>query len=182
MKNLELNKIAAAILIAGIIAMIVGNVADILYQPNKEFKRGYQIDTAATTGSTHQKDAPPQEQIDMAILMAKADIEAGQKDFKKCAICHTVTKNGPNRVGPNLWNIIGNKKASKDNFVYSKAMSEKGREWTYDDIFALLTSPRKFVPGTKMAFAGYKNHQDAANIIAYLRTLSDIPKPLPQKK
>lgn len=181
MKNLELNKIAAAILIAGIIAMIVGNVADILYQPNKEFKRGYKIETPEQPSHINQKEESPQEQIDIALLMANANADAGQKEFKKCSICHTVTKNGPNRVGPNLWNIVNVPKAMKDKFVYSKALSEKGGKWTYDDLLALLVSPRKYVPGTKMAFAGYKNPQDAANVIAYLRTLSDKPEPLPKQ-
>ncbi len=182
MKGLELNKIAAAILIAGIIAMIVGNVADIIYQPNKEFKRGYTIATSEQSSHTSQNNNNPQEQIDIAVLMANANTEAGQKEFKKCAICHTITKNGPNRVGPNLWNIVNSPKAMKDKFVYSKAMSDKKGNWTYDDLMSLLTSPRKFVPGTKMAFAGYKNPQEAANVIAYLSTLSDKPEALPKQE
>ena len=182
MKGLELNKIAAAILIAGIIAMVVGNIADILYQPNKDFKRGYTIETSEQTSHTNQDNNTPQEQIDISVLMANANAELGQKEFKKCAICHTVTKNGSNRVGPNLWNIVNAPKAMKDKFVYSKAMSDKKGNWTYDDLMSLLTSPRKFVPGTKMAFAGYRNHQDAANVIAYLRTLSDKPEPLPKQE
>lgn len=182
MKGLELNKIASAILIAGIIAMVVGNVADILYQPNKEFKRGYTIETSEQPSNTHNNDNNPEEQIDISVLMANASAEAGQKEFKKCSICHTVTKNGPHRVGPNLWNIVNAPKAMKDKFVYSKAMSDKKGNWTYGDLMSLLISPRKFVPGTKMAFAGYRNPQDAANVIAYLRTLSDKPEALPKQK
>ncbi len=181
MKGLELNKVAAAILIAGIMAMIIGNIADIIYQPNKDFKRGYQIEVQDSTLDSHQQEPTAQEQVDIALIMSKASSELGQKEFKKCSICHTTNQNGPNRVGPNLWNIVNSKKAAKENFVYSSAMKDKKDTWTYDDLFALLTSPRKFIPGTKMAFAGYKKPEDAANVIAYLRTLSDKPEALPKK-
>lgn len=181
MKGLELNKVAAAILIAGIVAMIVGNIADIIYQPNKEFKRGYQIEVQESSPNLQHNEVAPEEQVDIALIMSKASSELGQKEFKKCSICHTTNKNGPNRVGPNLWNIVNAKKATKEGFVYSNAMKDKKGTWTYDDLFALITSPRKFVPGTKMAFAGYKKPEDAANVIAYLRTLSDKPEPLPKK-
>lgn len=181
MKDLELNKVAAAILIAGILAMVIGNIADILYRPNKEFKRGYQLEVSETTQvSQHQETAQP-EQVDIALLMSKAAADLGQKDFKKCSICHTTERNGPNRVGPNLWDVVNRQKASKPGFTYSQAMTDKKGTWTYEDLFALITSPKQFVPGTKMAFAGYKKHEDAANVIAYLRTLSDKPEPLPKK-
>lgn len=179
MDGFELNKIAATILIAGIVAMIAGNLADILYQPNKTFKRGYQVEVADISPSTYAK-ATEDESFDIPTLMAKADVESGKKDIKKCSICHTFSKGEPNRIGPNLWEIVDSAKASKKDFTYSKALLSKGGLWSYEDLIRFIYKPRKFASGTKMAFAGYKNPQDAANIVAFLRTLSDSPKPLPK--
>ena len=179
MKNLELNKIASAILIAGIIAMVVGNLADILYKPDKEFPRGYQVEVTnavATTADTTTQAV----QLDIAQLMSKAQAELGLKESKKCAICHTFNKGGANRVGPNLWNIVNAKQAQVPGFTFSPALSAKTGTWNYKELVEYLMSPRKYAPGTKMTFAGFSNPQDAANMVAYLRTLSDNPAPLPK--
>jgi len=99
--------------------------------------------------------------------------------FKKCKACHTADQGGPNRVGPNLWNVVGGPKAHAEDFSYSDAITGLGGEWTYADLDAYLTKPKDFAPGTKMTFAGLKKPKDRAAVISYLRTLSDSPKPLP---
>lgn len=171
MDGFEINKFAAAILIAGIIAMLAGNLADIMYEPNKKFDRGYQVEIEENQGSI--STSKEEEKIDIKDLMSKADAEKGKHDIKKCSLCHTFDNGGANKIGPNLWNIVGSPKASSKTFSYSKSMLAKGGEWNAEDLFAFLSKPNKFIPGTKMAFAGYKNHQNAANIIAYLKTLSN---------
>ena len=113
-------------------------------------------------------------------MIAKADVKAGQKVFKKCKACHSTAKGGPHKVGPNLWNIVGRAKASAPGFKYSSAMAAKGGKWTYQDLAAFLARPKAFVKGTKMSFSGLKKAADLANIIAYMRSLSDSPAPLPQ--
>ena len=89
------------------------------------------------------------------------------------------TRAAPNKVGPNQWNLVGRKKASEAGFSYSSALQSKGGEWTYEDINHMIFKPQAFVRGTKMAFVGLPKEQDRADVIAYLRTMSDNPPPLP---
>jgi cytochrome c len=117
---------------------------------------------------------------DLAALLAAADPAQGQTVAKKCAACHNFEKGGPNKVGPNLWDIVGAKHAHKDDYSYSKAMSDMAdKEWSYAELDAFLAAPKTYVPGTKMTFVGIKKPEDRAALIAYLRSLSDSPKPLP---
>jgi len=118
---------------------------------------------------------------ELATLLAAVDSEAGAKVFRKCAACHTVEAGGPNKLGPNLHNIIGRQVASHEGYSYSGAMSEKSDEtWSYESLDSFLAAPKDVVPGTKMAFAGLSKAEDRAAVIAYLRQQSDNPPPLPQ--
>ncbi len=112
-------------------------------------------------------------------LLKAADPAAGQKVAAKCKACHDFNKGGPNKVGPNLWDIVGAKQAHLDNFTYSDAVKNLGKEWTYEELDKFLATPKAYAPGTKMAFPGLKKPEDRAALLAYLRTLSDSPKPLP---
>ena len=131
-------------------------------------------DTADGGGTTAKPPGDP-----VAALLATADAGAGKKLTKKCAACHSFGQGGKNKIGPALWNTVGAKKGGREGFSYSKGLAEKGGTWTYGDLDAFLTAPKAFVPGTKMLFAGLKKPQDRANLILYLRSLSDQPKPLP---
>lgn len=115
----------------------------------------------------------------IAALLAAADSDAGAKVSKKCAACHSFSKDGKNKVGPILWDILGKAVAGGEGFKYSSALAEIGGEWTYDNLDAFLTSPKEFAAGTKMSFKGLAKAEDRANLIAFLRGLSDDPKPLP---
>ncbi len=112
-------------------------------------------------------------------LLAKADPNAGASVYKMCAACHTDEKNGPHKVGSNLWNIIGSPKAARPGYRYSQALRAKGGTWTYRELAEYLHNPRTSVPGTSMAFAGIVDHQRMANLLAYMRTRADRPAPLP---
>ena len=180
MSGLELNKIVAAILVAGLIGMVTGNLADILYKPNINAKHGYVVEVTEANSTTNAAEAV-EVKVDVLALLAKANAENGAMLVKKCAICHDFTKGGPNRVGPNMWNIVNNKKAHRDDFSYSKAVLAKGGTWTYEDLYHMINKPTTFIPGTKMNFIGFKKPEDVADVVAYLRTLSDNPAPLPGK-
>lgn len=116
---------------------------------------------------------------DLAALMASTDIDAGKKMFKKCKACHTIDKGGKNKVGPNLWGIVGRAQASVDGFKYSSAISQLSGTWTYEHLDTFLTSPGKYVAGNKMMFKGLGNADDRAALLLYLREQSDSPIALP---
>jgi cytochrome c2 len=108
-----------------------------------------------------------------AEILAQGDPAAGEKVFRKCKACHTVEEDGPSRVGPNLYGIVGASVAAVDGFRYSGALADHGGDWTPDRLAAFLANPRKAVPGTKMSFAGLRKPEDQADVIAYLASLSD---------
>jgi len=108
-----------------------------------------------------------------AKILAQGDPTAGEKVFRKCKACHTVEEDGPSRVGPNLYGIVGASVAAVDGFRYSGALTDHGGDWTPDRLAAFLANPRKAVPGTKMGFAGLRKPEDQADVIAYLASLSD---------
>ena len=115
----------------------------------------------------------------MAFLQ-ETDVAAGEKIFTtKCLTCHTNDKGGAAKQGPNLWGIINAAKGSKGDFAYSDALKEMGGKWGYQELSEFLTKPKKYLPGTRMAFAGIKKPQDRGNLLAYLRTLSGSPVPIP---
>jgi cytochrome c len=117
----------------------------------------------------------------VAPLLAKASAENGQAIAKKCMACHDFTKGGPNKVGPNLWGIVGNKVAHLgDGFAYSDAMKNHGGTWDYDNLNDFIAHPNVHIKGTKMAFAGLKKPEERADVLAWLRQQADSPVPLPQ--
>lgn len=150
--------------IAVAIVLTATLLADVLYRPKLMVKRGYEILISAD-GKVIKKEEKP---VDLAALMKTANFDNGAKIFKKCATCHNADKGSGNKVGPNLFAVVGRKKASNGDFKYSEAMIKKGGSWTRDDLNLFLTKPKDFVPGTKMGFAGLKKPQDRADVIMYL--------------
>ena len=123
-------------------------------------------------------DAPAATQP-IGVLLASADAAAGEASAKKCVACHSFAQGEANKVGPNLWGIVGRPVASIPEYKYSEAMvafSEGGaKHWTIDELDRYLLDPRKHVPGTKMAFPGLKKDDERANVVAYLNTLGAAP-------
>ncbi len=178
MNSFELNKILGAVL-ATCLALLSLNIgAGALFAPEKPAKPGFDI--AVKAPDEGGKAAGPKEPAQpIETLMASASAEKGQATSKQCVACHTFEKGGPNRVGPNLFGIIGRPKASVAGFNYSAALKAKGGNWTYEDLNAFLANPKGFVPGTNMAYAGLSRDAQRADLIAFLRQHADSPAPLP---
>lgn len=170
----------AAVLVAGLLAIGAGKLSGLFYSEGEAEKRGFEIEVAET--SVTGADAPKEEVIDIAALMATASAEKGQKIAKRCVSCHKFEKGGKNKVGPALWNIVGAPKGKIPGYKYSAALLEKGGDWNYESLFAFFKKPKNYIPGTKMNFAGLKKPTDVANLIAYMRQNSDVPFPLPEAK
>jgi cytochrome c len=168
MSEKELNKIVAAILFASLIAMMVGFIANILYKPVLEPKhRGYSIAVQEVSEApTAQAQAP----INIPELMKTANADNGREIAKKCLMCHSLDKDGPNKIGPHLWDVAGRPKASITDYKYSPALSALGGSWDDDSLFAFLHKPSSYAPGTKMSFAGISKPQDIADVILFLKT------------
>jgi len=146
-------------------------------EPAQEATASSESASDAGTQTAAASEAPA---TDILPLIAAADPAAGQAIAKKCNTCHTFDKGAPAKVGPNLWNVVGGPHAHMEGFSYSEAMKSSGGTWDYAALDQFLTNPKAYIPGTKMGFAGLKKPEDRAAVIAYLRTLSDNPVPLPQ--
>jgi cytochrome c len=183
MNNFEFNKIFAAVLLALLTAWIASFIGHKLVHPEKLEKNAYVVEGVAPSGGAETAAAPADKgPAPIAALLVSASIDAGQKYSRACAACHSFEKGGPNKVGPNLYGIVGNKHAHMDGFAYSSVIKDMhDKAWDYEELNHFLYNPRTYAPGTKMAFAGIKNDQDRANVIAWLRTLADAPVPLPAK-
>jgi cytochrome c len=179
MNSFELNKILGAILGTCLILLALNIGAGAIFAPEKPAKPGYEI-AVKEHGAGDAAGAAKEAEEPMEAMMASASVEKGQATAKQCAACHTLEKGGPNRVGPNLYGIVGRARASEAGFNYSAAMKAKGGTWSFGELYAFLANPRGFIPGTNMTFAGLSRGQQRADVIDFLHTLSDSPMPLPK--
>ncbi len=178
---MESNKFFAAILVAGILAMVSIIGSGMLVEPEQLKTNAYPIEGVAEATPAAGAAAPAAIEP-VGPLLAKADVDHGAAVAKQCQACHNFAKGGPNLVGPNLWGVIGGPHAHKSDFAYSDAMKKFAGTWDYDSINNFIAHPQAYLPGTKMGFAGLKKPEDRADVIAWLRTQADTPEPLPAAK
>ena len=180
MDSFELNKIIAAILMVALLIIGIGKLSDIIFHVEKPKTPGYVVETAeVVTASSQSGSETIEEKVDISALMAMGDIATGEKVFKKCAACHSIVKGGKNNLGPALYNVVGRQIGSVSDYKYSKALSEYGKEWNFEELNGYLIKPAKWIKGTKMAFAGLRKEKDRASVILYMNQNSDNPLPLP---
>ncbi|MCX7350016.1 MAG: cytochrome c family protein [Alphaproteobacteria bacterium] len=183
MDSLEFNKIAGAVLGTALLVFGLNELSKIIYHAPKPEKQGFAIEVAETTetGNDAAADTAAAEPAEsLGKMLASADATKGQAVFKACQACHDGSKGGPNKVGPNLWGVVGRMHGSHEGFAYSDAMAAlKDKPWDYEALNTFITSPKTAIPGTKMGYGGLKKDADRANLLAYLQTLSDSPVPFP---
>jgi len=174
------NRLLVAGLVWVVVLMFVFYGSNALYSVPAPDKPGYDI--AAGDDLKQTGTATPPIHFAFAGRLQKADKGQGIKIFSQCAPCHTAFQNGPDRIGPNLWHIVGRPAASASHFSYSRAMqnfAKQGHIWDLAALDAYLAAPDRLVQGTIMSFAGIKNEQERADVILYLNSLSDKPAALP---
>jgi len=180
--NSYVNMGVGALLGTVFVLMSVSIASEGIFHSGEPEKEGFAI-VAEETGGEAAGGGEEAKGTPIATLLASADATAGETVFKKCASCHTSEKGGPNKVGPGLWDVVNRPIASHEGFSYSAGMTtfSEGHKvvWDFDHLNFFLEAPKKHVPGTAMGFAGLKKEDERANLIAYLRTLSDSPAALP---
>ena len=179
MDSFEINKIVAAVLMVALLIIGIGKLSDVIFHVEKPETPGYAVEVEQVSTASSSKTIAVDEKVDIAALMAMGDIASGEKIFKKCAACHSIIKGGKNAIGPALYNVVGRKVGSVEDYKYSKALAGYEKEWTIDELNGYLTKPAKWIKGTKMAFAGLRKEKDRASVIKYLNQNSDNPLPLP---
>ena len=174
-----MNKIIVSIILAVILILAINKIADIIFYVEKPEKSAYQVanvSTATTTETTSTSSSA--EPGEIMALLASANVADGEKIFKKCVACHSITKEGGNKIGPALWGVLGRQAGSVSDYKYSKAMAAHGKLWSFEEMNGFLTKPKNWIKGTKMSFVGLKSEKDRAAVILYMNEKTDSPLPL----
>lgn len=137
----------------------------------------FMLASTAAFAESHEASEENTQQMIVEAALAGGDAAAGEKIFKKCKACHMIGEGAKSRTGPPLNDMVGAEVGDLEGFKYSKgmvALAEEDTVWTIENLNALFLKPRDFVTKTKMSFAGLKNEEDRANLIAYLATFTTV--------
>ena len=181
MDSFEINKIIASILLVALLIIGISKISNVIFKVEKLESSAYKVEIPDSgvkeIGVDKSKQA--EEKVDISALMALADINHGEKVFKKCSACHSIEAGGGNNIGPALYNVVGRKIAAIEDYKYSKALINYKKNWSFEELNGFLIKPAKWIKGTKMAYAGLRKEKDRASVIKYLNKNADSPLPLP---
>ena len=172
-----MNKIIVSIVFAIILVIGINKVADVIFYVEKPEKSAYQVANVTTAASTTalETNSDDADSGNIMALFASVSVEDGAVQFKKCLSCHSIAKDGKNKIGPKLFSVLGRKAGSISDYKYSKAMVAFGKSWAVKEMDGFLTKPRDWVKNTKMSFIGLKNAKDRAAVILYMNENTDSP-------
>ncbi len=178
MDSQDFNTMAGWGLAAVLSVVALSTVSTIAFRPAKPVKPGYVVEGVVEDTSAAAPAAVADKPI--AFYLASASVEKGAEIFKKCGACHNAEKGGPAGIGPNLYGVLGGPHAHMVGFAYSDAMkATHDKIWDWDAINMWLKSPKDYVAGNKMSFAGIAKPEDRASVALYLNSKSDKPLPVP---
>lgn len=183
--DLKWNKIMGACLGTAFAILVVQQVSGMVYQTKQPEKMGYFVDAPDESAAAAEVVLP----IDWGTVLPTADLAAGEAAFARCQACHTVNSGGADGIGPNLFAVVGGPAMHRAGFAYSDAMGKHKAEapsWNYDELDHFINAPGRYVPGTKMSFAGIRDEKTRINLIAWLRSQGSagyaIPAPDPARQ
>jgi cytochrome c len=179
MNSFELNKILGAVLGTCLFLLAIHIASGAIFTPSVPAKPGYEIAVKEEQPAQSGGGAAAPAEVPIANMLPSASVPQGTSDAKVCLTCHNFGKGQGNKVGPDLYGVVGRPVASEAGFNYSAALKTKGGTWTFDALNTWLTNPRGDVPGTLMTFAGLSSEKQRADVIDYLNSNSDTPLPLP---
>jgi len=183
MDSWEWNKIAGAVCGTVLFVLVVKLVADHVYDSPAPKKPGYAVQVPEESASQTVAAAPETERLpDFAAILPVADLAHGKELEARCQQCHDNSNAGANKIGPNLWGVVGRARASYPGYSYSSAMSASREPWSFAALYLFLRAPGASIPGTKMSFAGLRSADDRIDLIAYLNTQSSSPLPVSDQK
>ena len=171
----EINKLVAAILVTVLIVFGIGEISDIIFKVNTTGVVAYKVEEPARSSS----EAKAESSLEISSFLSLGDVTRGAKVYKKCAACHSINKDGKNKIGSKLYNVVGRATGATSGYKYSKALISYSKTWTFEELNGFLIKPAKWIKGNKMGFAGLKNDKDRASVILHLNQNSDNPQPLP---
>lgn len=177
-----MNKIIASIVLAIILVLGINKITDAIFDVEKPEKSAYQVAEVTTVASTtsDEESSANSESGNIMALFASTNAAEGAKIFKKCLSCHSIAKDGKNKIGPKLFGVVGRKAGSISDYKYSKAMAAHGKVWTFEEMNSFLTKPKDWIKGTKMSFIGLRSAKDRAAVILYMNS-ENTDNPLPLK-
>ena len=175
-----MNKIVVSVAFAVILLIGINKIADTIYNVEKPEKSAYQVASSTTVDSTNASETNSENLESESIMALFASVSAtdGAKVFSKCKACHSIAKDGGNKIGPALWGVIGRNAGAVTDYRYSKAMLAHGKKWSFEEMNGFLIKPKEWVQGTKMSYAGLKDAKDRAAVILYMNENSDNPLPV----
>ncbi|MBH00414.1 MAG: cytochrome c family protein [Candidatus Pelagibacter sp.] len=169
----ELQKLITSIVLVVLVVLGISKLSNIIFKTEQNVV-AYKVDV-----QEKEVKSDTELQIDLPLFLAKGTVEHGKKVFKKCAACHSINENGKNKIGPALWSVMNRKSGELQDFKYSKALLDYGKQWDFLELNGFLLKPATWIRGNKMGFAGLKDEKDRASVILYLNESSNNPLPLP---